>query len=74
MPFLPSCTVAEGTAYTVASQYLRCHTITVLGTLQIMSHSFVNASRIVVEAGGRLLVGSATEPAVNVTIYLSHRN
>ena len=42
------------------------------GTLNVMSNTFVRANRVEVLSGGHLNVGTAQEPATNVTFHLDH--
>ena len=49
------------------------NTVLIEGTLRIQSNTYLSANRIEVATTGQLLVGTASDPVSDVSIYLSHQ-
>ena len=64
-------TIAEHEDFSMTGTH-DCGTIMINGILRIQSNTYLSADRIEVATTGQLLVGTASNPVSDVTIYLKH--
>merc|ERR1719361_660862 len=67
-----SCSVESGESQTLDPGSYTCSMIQIKGTLNIQSNTNINADRIQVEVGGKLIIGTSDTPVEDVVIYLNH--
>jgi len=71
-PVAGECIVGTGQEESVFGLVDHCTTMTIQGTLRVLSNTRIETRRIVVEEGGSMLIGTEAEPATGVTLHLDH--
>ena len=67
-----SCSVSSNDDLSITGSH-SCGTVLIEGTLRIQSNTYLSANRIEVATTVQLLVGTASNPVSDVTIYLNHQ-
>ena len=71
-PAPPGARAWTGATSHVNGTLTECTTITVEGTLHVHNDSHIRTNRILVASTGSFVMGTASDPVHNVTIYLDH--